>query len=119
MLQPVKGLRLFDDEGDRSRSVGRDTLGVGLDTAGTSRVVHGELDVALVTPDGVPGVLDEPVVESGGGVVTEADGEDGVIEAGTAFGATEDTTLVGLEDSLVGLNGDGEGLLGKGGLHLR
>ena len=89
---------------------------VDLDTAGTGGVVHAELDVALVAPSGVPGVLDEPVVLSILGTI--ADGEDGVIEGGAARAAGEDTRLVGLEDVLVGLDGDGERLGGKSGLHL-
>ena len=89
---------------------------VDLDTAGTIRVVHAELDVTLVPPGGVPRVLDEPVVLSILGTI--ADGEDGVIEVGSALGGGEDTGLVGLEDELVGLDGDGERLLVEGSLHL-
>ena len=44
--------------------------------------------------------------------------EHGVVEAGAALGAVEDTTSVVLEDGLVGLDGDSEGLGGEGGLHL-
>jgi len=72
----------------RLGSVGGGELGVGLDTAGTGVVTgDGELDVSLVTPDGSPGVLDEPVLEAGGGVGTVADAEDGMVEGGTASGA--------------------------------
>ena len=87
-----------------------------LDTAGTSGAVHGELDVALVAPGGVPGVLDEPVVLAV--LSTVADSEDGVVEVGAALAGGKDTGLVGLEDHLVGLNGDGEGTLLKSSLHL-
>ena len=56
-----------------------------LDTADTGTVTgDGELDVALVTPVGVPGVSDEPVLEAGSGIGTVADGGDGVIEVSTA-----------------------------------
>ena len=41
-----------------------------------------------------------------------------MIEGGTASGRVEDTGLVGLEDRLVGLNGDGERGDVHGGLHL-
>ena len=99
-------------------SVGGDGLGLHLDTADTVAIDDGELDVALVTPGGVPGVLNQPVVQSGSGVVTPADSEDGVIESGSAFSGVEDTAGVGLEHVLVGLNGDGKRLGGKGGLHL-
>ena len=101
-----------------ARSVGDDGLGLHLDTANTVAIDDSKLDVSLVAPSGVPGVLDQPVVQSGLGVVAPADSEDGVVEAGSAFGAVEDTALVGLEDVLVGLDGDGKRLGGKGGLHL-
>ena len=89
-----------------------------LDTADTLTVSDGELDVALVTPGGVPRVLDEPVVKTGGLIGAIADSEDGVIESSAAVGGVEDTGGVGLEDHLVGLDGDSERLLLKGGLHL-
>ena len=97
-------------------SVGGNSEGLHLDTADTVSVNDSELDVALVTPGGVPGVLDEPVVLTG--LSAPADGEDGVVKRGTAFGAVQDARLIRLEDVLVGLNGDGKGLGGKGGLHL-
>ena len=97
-------------------SVGHGTKRIQLDAADTGTVDDGELDVALVTPGGVPGVLDEPVVLTVLSAV--ADGEDGVVEAGAATGGVEDTRLVGLEDELVSLDRDGKGLLGESGLHL-
>ena len=78
----------------------------------------GELDVALITPDGSPGVLDEPVFQAGFGVSAVADAEDGVVERGATGIAGEDTGSVGLENSSVGLDGDGKGLLVKSSLHL-
>ena len=77
----------------------------------------GELDVAGVTPDGTPRVLDEPVFHA---VVvgTVAYAEDGVIERGATGIAGQDTGSVGLEGTSVSLNGDGEDLLCKSGLHL-
>jgi hypothetical protein len=98
------------------RSVGLSLGGAHLDTADTVSIDDGELDVALVTPGGVPGVLDEPVVLTGLSAV--ADSEDGVIEGGTALGGVEDTGLVGLPDHLVGLDEDGDGGDGESGLHL-
>ena len=91
-------------------------VGVHLNTAGTVSGVHAELDVALVTPGGVPGVLNEPVVLTVLSAVT--DGKDGVIELGAALGAGKDTALVGLEDHLVGLDGNGKRLSVEGSLHL-
>merc|ERR1719491_2726261 len=90
------------------RSVGGGSPWGHLDTADTLAVDTSELDVASITPGGVPGVLHEPVVEAGSGVSAESDGGDGVIEGGTASGGVEDTRFVGLEDGLVGLNGDSE-----------
>ena len=100
----------------RLRSVGVDGLWLHLDTADTVSGGSSELDVALVTPGGVPGVLDEPVVLATLGAV--ADGKDGVVEVGSALVGGEDTGLVGLEDVLVGLNGDSEGLGVEGSHHL-
>ena len=98
------------------RSVGRWLVGVDLDSAGAIRAVSSELDVALVTPGGVPGVLNEPVVLAVLGAVSN--GEHGVIEVGSALGAGEDTGVVGLEDHLVGLDGDGKRLGVKSSHHL-
>ena len=106
------------DDDEEIHSVGGGEERLHLDTAGTLGVIHGELDVALVTPGGVPGVLDEPVVETGGGIGAISDGEDGVIEVGSAGGVREDTGRVELEDQFVGLDGDGKWLLGESGLHL-
>ena len=41
-----------------------------------------------------------------------------MIEVGSALGVGKDTSLVGLEDHLVSLDGNSEGLLVEGGLHL-
>ena len=88
-----------------------------LDTADASIVASdGELDVALVTPGGVPGVLDEPVVLTI--LAAVADGEHGVIERGAASGRVEYARLVSLEHGLVSLDEDRDGLDGKGSLHL-
>lgn len=76
-----------------------------------------ELDVALVTPSGAPGVLDEPVLLTILGAVTNS--EDGVIAVSSTLAGGQDTGLVGLECHLVGLNRDSERLLVEGGLHLR
>ena len=71
-------------------SVGVDSVGdngerLHLDTTDSFSIDDGELDVALITPGGVPGVLDEPVVLTGLGA--PSDGKDGVIEGGSACGA--------------------------------
>ena len=54
-------------------SVGVDGLGLHLDAADADAILNGNLDVALVTPGGVPGVLDKPVVFAAGRVVVPAD----------------------------------------------
>merc|ERR1712010_71079 len=99
-----------------STSVGGDGEWLHLDTADTLAVDDGELDVALVTPGGVPGVLHRPVV----GTVLSAPTSDehGVVQASATGGAVKDTRRVVLEDALVSLDGDSEGLAGEGRLHL-
>jgi hypothetical protein len=70
-----------------------------------------ELDVSFITPGGIPGVLDEPVVDSIFSSITNK--EDTVVKAITAFAVIggEDSTLVELEAELVGFNGNRDGLL--------
>ena len=89
--------------------------GLHLDTADSLSRDHGELDVSSITPASAPGVLDEPVVLAALG--SPSGSEHGVVKSGSTFSAVKDTATVELENRLVGLNGDGEGLLCKGGLH--
>lgn len=79
----------------------------------TAHVVHANLDVALVAPGRGPRVLDEEVFISILGSV--ADGEHTVVELGSASRG-EDTGVVGLEGTLVGLDSDRDGLLVEGSL---
>ena len=97
-------------------SVGDNGERLHLDAADTLAVDDGHLDVALVTPGGVPGVLDEPVFLAVLGAV--ADSEDSVVEAGSAQFGVQDTGLIHSEDVRVGVNGNSEGLSGESGLHL-
>jgi len=60
-----------------------------LDTADTVTFDLSELNIALVSPDGGPGILDEPVVLAVLGAV--ADSEDGMIERSATSGSVEDT----------------------------
>ena len=63
----------------------------------------GDLHVALVTPGGRPGVLDEPVVSAARDTV--ADGEHGVVDVDTAGSCIgEDTRYVGLEVGGLGID---------------
>jgi len=78
--------------------------GLHLDTADTFSIDHGDLDVTLVTPGFAPGVLHEPVVLAVVSSITNA--ENTVVKLGSALGGVKDATLVELEDSLVGLDGN-------------
>eukprot|EP00128_Syssomonas_multiformis_P003521 Colp12_sorted_trinity150504_noHs@28039 len=73
-----------------------------------------EEDVAIHAPRRTPGVLHLVVVGAVQGAV--ADGQDAVVQVGAA-GSGEHTRLVQLEGGLVGLDGDGHGLLSQGGHH--
>jgi len=87
-----------------------------LDTADTDTVGDTDSDVTLLTPLGSPGVLDDVVVLTVLGTVT--DGEDGVIHLSSALGGGDDTTGVLMEGWLVSLNTNGDWLLGNGSLKL-
>jgi len=65
---------------------------------------NGELDVSFFSPGGTPGVLDEPVVQSGSGVSSIADSKHGVVKFGSAAGVIKDTGFVELEFWFVCLN---------------
>ena len=100
-------------------SVGGRVDGGHLDAADTLSLNSSDLDVTLVTPDGVPRVLDEPVVKTGSLIGAVTDDKDAVIKVGAAGSGVEDTAGVGLEDTFVGLDGDGDWLLSDGGHQLR
>ena len=98
-------------EKDSSNPVlGLNRVGFLTDTANTgfgdarSTVTLTEEDVTTLSPAGTPRVTDDPV-RSGCGVVVSFK-SNGVIQQGAASGG-EDTTGVGLEGELVGLDGDG------------
>ena len=88
-----------------------------LDTADTSSVNGGDLDVSLVSPRGSPGVSDDVVLLSVLGSVSN--GSNGVIELGSASSGVQNTGGVVLENSLVGLDGNRHWLLVDGSLELR
>jgi len=69
-------------------------------------LVADHADVALLTPRGTPGVLDNPVGLGAVSAVTNS--EDTVVEVGTAS-TVEDTTRVELEAHLVSLNSNSNG----------
>lgn len=91
--------------------------GLHLDTADTSSVDGGDLDVSFVSPGWAPGVSNDVVVLSSLGSVS--DGGDGVVKLGSAGWGVENTAVVELEDGLVGLDGDGDDSLVEGSLELR
>jgi len=86
-----------------------------LDTADTSTISGTDLDVSDITPGGSPRVLDSVVWGSGGFV---SDGEDTVVQVGSASGTSDDTGLVVSEDGCVSLDGNGDWALGNGSLEL-
>lgn len=87
----------------RIRSSIKDTAQVGIRAL--------DADVSTLTPGVTPRVLDLPVVNTVIGTVT--DQQDTVVKVLAAL-ASEDTRLVQLESGLVGLDGDGDGLLSNG-----
>ena len=62
-----------------------------LNAADTSTILDSESDVALLTPVGVPRVLNEPVFEASGCISAIADSEDSVVKVGAAGRRVEDT----------------------------
>jgi len=87
-----------------------------LDTADTLTRLNTDLNVTLLTPAGTPGVLNKVVFGTVGGSVTNS--HNSVVKASSARRSRQDTTGVTLENSFVGLNGDSNWLLVKGGLKL-
>jgi len=89
-----------------------------LDTADTLAFLGSDLDVAVVTPRGTPGVSNDVVVLARLRVGSIANSGDGVVEVSSALSRVHDTTSVHLEDRLVGLDGDGDWLLSNSSLEL-
>ena len=91
-----------------------------MDTADTFRekvsVNNFELDVALITPGGAPGVPDEPVVQASGSVSAVADYEYGVIDKTKvssieAIVCVDDTARIGVNILVISRKNDGNRLL--------
>ena len=66
-------------------SVSRRISGRHLDTTDTLTFFNCELDIALVTPNGVPGVLNKPVFLPGSSIRAITDSEDGVVKFSATF----------------------------------
>jgi hypothetical protein len=98
----------------RESSVGGRTDGGFLDTTDTSSGGDTDLDVSLVSPAGTPRVLDEVIIFSRFGSIS--DGEDTVIEVSSTSSSGEDTSLVHLEGSLVSFDSNGSRSNSDGGL---
>ena len=75
-------------------SVGGGVDGGHLDAADTLTLNTSDLNVALITPGGVPGVLDEPVVQAGGLISAITNEKDAVVKVGSAFCGVENTAAV-------------------------
>merc|ERR1719384_1063308 len=77
----------------------------------------GHLDVASLSPDGAPGVLDNPVVLAA--LAAVSDGQDTVVKGvAGAVGLVVDTAGVQLEGVVGGVDGDGGGDHGDGPLQV-
>ena len=91
---------------------------VHLNTANTITIGNSNLNVAQITPGSVPRVLNEPVLETRGGIGTIANGEDSVVQVSAAVSVVKDATLIEGESMWVGLDRDSERLLRQRSLHL-
>ena len=80
-------------------------------------IVNHNLKVPFVTPGGVPGVLEQPVVQTSGFISAVANDEHGVVYAVSgvknvirvkAIICIDDTTRVGVDILIIGCNSDGK-----------
>ena len=103
----------------RSNVLGGQDLSRVLDAAVAFTIVDGGADlnvhVAFFTPGSAPGVSHDPVL--GAAALSPTDDVGGVVLLATAVCVVEDTTRVGLEAVLVGLDGNGEDTALKLRLH--
>ena len=93
-----------------------------LDTADTFCIsnINFDLDVALITPGGVPGVPDEPVVQASGCISAVADNEHGMVDKTPicisqiitipAVVCVDDTARIGVDVRIIGRKNDGNRL---------
>lgn len=93
-------------------SGGGDEVRALLAAADTSTIASSDLDVALVTPSGAPGVSNDVVVLAT--LVSVSDDCDGVVESGWAGSGVEDAASVLLEVSVASSEGNGENTLVSG-----
>jgi hypothetical protein len=83
-----------------------------VDTTDASTTGDSDSDITTFSPSCAPWVLDNPVV------VSISDDEHGVVVVGSAGTWGDDSTSVSLEDSLISLDGDGNGSLVDSSLKL-
>ena len=99
---------------------------VGLDSEVGAGLTHGEVEEAVVTPVGAPGVSSLPVALAGGGVDTVTNNGDLVVDHGEAdsllvdvVALTLNNLVVGGLEEISGVDTAGDGTVsGKLGLHL-
>jgi len=73
-------------------------------------VISDHLDVAVLSPPGSPGVLDNPVVFIAGSIVAVTNNQDSVVKTcGAAGGLVVDSTLITREGRSSGINSNGDG----------
>jgi len=87
-----------------------------LDTTDTGSRCNSNLNVTIDTPVWSPGVFDKVVFLSV--LCSITDSKNSVIKGCSALSRGKDTTSVGLENGLVGLDGNGDWSLGNGSLEL-
>merc|ERR1719148_474127 len=75
---------------------------VGLDSEVGAGLTHGEVEEAVVTPVGAPGVSSLPVALAGGGVDTVTNNGDLVVDLGDLDVLSEDVVTLTLNDLVVG-----------------
>ena len=100
-----------------------------LDTTETIKIIfHSNLKIALITPGGVPGVLEEPVVQASGFIMAIADNEYSVVDGVYvlsfnfylfhAIVCIYDTACIGMYGNIIGKNSGADRLLCYGCLNL-
>ena len=88
---------------------------VGSSQEDTANVVLSNFDISIISPTSTPGVLDKEVVNSVLSTITNS--KDTMVKLSTAT-LGEDTWGIGLEGSLIGFDGNWNGLFYEGSFQL-
>ena len=82
----------------------------------------------MITPGGVPGVLEEPVVKASGFIMAIADNQNTMVDRvkflsvkfcrGAAIGCIYDAAFIRMNVNIIGINSGDDRLLLKGGLNM-